>query len=101
MSIKFFDQWNEANVTGTSLVFLFFQNPAHPNVKLFIYQGGLQSTEEAIENGIPVIGFPIFSDQVSNLNRLKSFGMAQSLDITSLDRTVLKETIFESINNKR
>lgn len=40
---------------------------AHPNVKLFITHGGLLGTTEAIAEGIPVLGIPIFGDQrVSN-----------------------------------
>lgn len=36
---------------------------AHPNVKLFITHGGLLGTTEAIVEGVPVLGLPIFGDQ--------------------------------------
>jgi len=36
---------------------------AHPNVKLFITHGGLLGTTEAIIEGVPVLGLPIFGDQ--------------------------------------
>lgn len=26
---------------------------AHPNIRLFVYQGGLQSTEEAVHHAVP------------------------------------------------
>lgn len=40
---------------------------AHPNVKLFVTHGGLLSCTEAILRGKPIVGIPIFGDQmVSN-----------------------------------
>lgn len=36
---------------------------AHPNVKLFITHGGLLGTTEALVEGIPLLGIPIFGDQ--------------------------------------
>ncbi|XP_046630133.1 UDP-glycosyltransferase UGT5-like isoform X2 [Neodiprion virginianus] len=60
---------------------------AHPNLKVFIYQGGLQSTEEAVSHGIPVIGLPVFTDQHVHANkmlqeaddRLAEFAQGQTL----------------------
>lgn len=37
---------------------------AHPNVKLFITHGGLLSCTESIIRGKPVVGIPIFGDQM-------------------------------------
>ncbi|KAK0082715.1 hypothetical protein PV325_009955 [Microctonus aethiopoides] len=72
---------------------------AHPNIKLFIYQGGLQSSEEAIDSGVPLLGFPIFSDQFYNLNILIKRGVARALDINTIDKNQIKENIQEIIQN--
>lgn len=40
---------------------------AHPNVKLFVTHGGLLSTIEAIYRATPVVGIPIFGDQMVRL----------------------------------
>lgn len=39
---------------------------AHRNVKLFITHGGLLSCTESILRGKPVVGIPIFGDQMVN-----------------------------------
>lgn len=40
---------------------------SHPNVRLFLSHGGLFSTEESVYNGVPMLIFPFFSDQVSEI----------------------------------
>jgi glucuronosyltransferase len=37
---------------------------AHPNVKLFVTHGGLLSCTESILRGKPIVGIPIFGDQM-------------------------------------
>nr|XP_046491204.1 UDP-glycosyltransferase UGT5-like [Neodiprion pinetum] len=66
---------------------------AHPNIKVFIYQGGLQSTEEAISHAVPVIGLPVLGDQTSNIDKIVSLGVGKKLDISSVDRFDLVEAI--------
>nr|UEN71105.1 UDP-glucosyltransferase 391B1 [Meteorus pulchricornis] len=72
---------------------------AHPNIKLFMYQGGLQSSEEAIDNGVPLLGIPVFGDQWYNVNILRVRGVAKTLDIFDADKAEIKETIQEMISN--
>ncbi|KAG7196860.1 hypothetical protein KM043_014496 [Ampulex compressa] len=73
---------------------------AHPNIALFITQGGFQSLEEAIHNAVPMIGFPILSDQTWNVNRLVTFSVAKKLSIHEVDKKTLKRTIHEVVTNK-
>ncbi|KAH8356386.1 hypothetical protein KR084_009555 [Drosophila pseudotakahashii] len=66
---------------------------AHPNVRLFISHGGLQSVIEAIDSGVPMLGLPLFFDQFNNLHRVQLAGMAEVLDTNALDADTLTETI--------
>ncbi|KAF5286712.1 hypothetical protein FQA39_LY16195 [Lamprigera yunnana] len=71
----------------------------HPNIKLFITQGGLQSMEEAIFEKVPMIGIPIFADQPVNVVRMVHKGFGLGLDYKTLKKDDLKKTILEVITN--
>nr|XP_018901673.1 PREDICTED: UDP-glucuronosyltransferase 2B18-like [Bemisia tabaci] len=43
---------------------------AHPNLKVFITRGGLQSFHEAVHYGVPTIGIPYFWDQRTNIAKM-------------------------------
>lgn len=81
------------------IIFIFFI--AHPNIKLYIYQGGLQSTQEAIYHEVPVLGIPIFSDQENQVKIAVNHGIAKDLNIETLTRDKLESAIREMINNKQ
>ncbi|KYQ49852.1 Ecdysteroid UDP-glucosyltransferase [Trachymyrmex zeteki] len=72
---------------------------AHPNIKLFIYQGGHQSTEEALYYGIPLIGFPIIWDQTYQVRNIVRLGIGVHLQIDTLSKETVKATIHEVISN--
>jgi UDP:flavonoid glycosyltransferase YjiC (YdhE family) len=40
---------------------------AHPNIKAFITHGGMLSIQESVYNGVPLMGLPIYGDQISSL----------------------------------
>ncbi|KAF2886869.1 hypothetical protein ILUMI_19304, partial [Ignelater luminosus] len=73
----------------------------HPNIKLFITQGGLQSMDEATYNGIPIVGIPFAGDQENNVNRIINKGIGLGLTLSTLDKSSLKEAILEVANNPR
>lgn len=73
---------------------------AHPKIKLFIYQGGQQSTEEAINFGVPIIAFPILGDQDYLVRRIEALGMGKYLDIRTIVPDQFENTIKEVITNK-
>ncbi|CAH1968852.1 unnamed protein product [Acanthoscelides obtectus] len=73
----------------------------HPNVKLFITQGGLQSLEEAIYNGVPVVVLPFFGDQMSNGRKIEDRGIGKTVNHmeSGLDENILRSTILEVLHN--
>ncbi|XP_008191380.2 UDP-glucosyltransferase 2 [Tribolium castaneum] len=73
----------------------------HPKIKLFITQGGLQSLEEAIYNGIPIIGMPVYVDQYSNVKRAIRKGMGIILDSNNVGKEILKKSIEDILNNEK
>ncbi|XP_033176690.1 UDP-glucuronosyltransferase 2B33 isoform X1 [Bombus impatiens] len=74
---------------------------AHPNIKLFIYQGGLQSSEETVHYGVPVLGFAILADQDYQVARMEALGIGKYLEITTLKKDELEDAITELITNKK
>nr|XP_046491919.1 UDP-glycosyltransferase UGT5-like [Neodiprion pinetum] len=66
---------------------------AHPNIKAFIYQVGLQSTEEAIFLTVPLIGLPVFSDQQTDVQKMVSLGVGKKLNIFNINRFDLVKAI--------
>lgn len=74
---------------------------AHPNIKLFIYQGGMQSTEEAIYYGVPILGIPIVCEQENRIRRLVSLGATIYIKLNELTKESLNNTIYQILNDKR
>ncbi|CAH2098406.1 unnamed protein product [Euphydryas editha] len=72
----------------------------HPNVKLFITQGGLQSTDEAIDATVPLLGIPMLGDQWYNVEKYVHHGIGKQLDITTLTENEFKETVTTVIEDK-
>ncbi|CAG9861071.1 unnamed protein product [Phyllotreta striolata] len=77
----------------------------HPNVKLFITQGGLLSTQEAVHCGVPMLMLPQFADQHYNAAALKKTGaIALKLRTTNeeeLLNSIKKLLTAESANNAK
>lgn len=73
----------------------------HPNVKVFVTQGGLQSSEEAIVKGVPIVGIPFMSDQPRNVECMKHKGLGLRVDPETLTKSAVKSAILEVAENKR
>ncbi|CAH0403387.1 unnamed protein product [Chilo suppressalis] len=73
----------------------------HPKVKLFITQGGLQSTDEAIVAGVPMIGFPMLGDQWYNVAQYVHHGIGLQMDMETLEEDKFRNAINEVVNNER
>lgn len=73
----------------------------HPNVKLFVSHGGMSSVYEAVDAGVPVLGFPLVYDQPRNMDHLVHRGMALSMDILTVTNDTLFTNILELVNNEK
>lgn len=68
---------------------------AHPNLRLFITHGGLNSIQEAIDREIPMVIIPLTYDQPGNANEMTDEGVACSLDLNTLSEGSLRDAISE------
>ncbi|XP_062549713.1 UDP-glycosyltransferase UGT5-like [Armigeres subalbatus] len=66
---------------------------AHPNVKMFITHGGLLGTMEALYHGKPIIGIPIFGDQLMNVEKAVRSGYGLQLDYEAISETNVERVI--------
>lgn len=78
-----------------------FSFVAHPNIKLFIYQGGLQSTEETVYYEVPVVGYPILWDQTFQVQNMVKWGVGIRLRHDTLSKQTIHAAVNEVIGNKR
>lgn len=76
-------------------------NSVHPNVKLFISHGGISGLYEAVDAGVPVLGFPLFGDQHRNIDSLVNTGMAISMDLLTVTTDEFLKNILELLNNEK
>jgi len=73
----------------------------HPNIRLFITHGGLLSTQEALQRGVPLLGIPIFGDQSLNMNRAVVAGYGLTIRFTNVTMESLLWGIREMIDNPK
>ena len=71
-----------------------------PDVDVFITHGGLNSTQEALLCGLPLIVVPQINDQFDNGKRIEELGAGILLDKNKLDVDVLKNAVNDIICNK-
>ena len=76
-----------------------FYFSGHPKIKLFIFQGGLQSTDEAISAGVPLIGIPMLGDQWFNVERIVQHNIGLGLDMETMTEEDLTGAIDKVIKN--
>ncbi|XP_043467651.1 uncharacterized protein LOC122501928 [Leptopilina heterotoma] len=73
----------------------------HNNTRLFITHGGLISTLEALYNGVPLIGLPLYADQFSNIRIFVNKNMAIRLNYKKLTKESLDEALDAVLNNPK
>lgn len=74
---------------------------AHPNVKLFITHGGNLGMTEAVYEAVPLLGIPLFGDQMMNMRRAVAKGYALTLDYRNITESNVYEAINELLKNPK
>ncbi|XP_052752727.1 UDP-glycosyltransferase UGT4-like [Galleria mellonella] len=65
----------------------------HPNVKLFITQGGIHSTHEAIAAEVPLVAVPILGDQFYNAEKYRYHKIGEVINLQTTTVEQFKKTI--------
>jgi UDP:flavonoid glycosyltransferase YjiC (YdhE family) len=73
----------------------------HPNVRAFISHGGLMGTQEAVHSGVPIVGIPLFADQVYNIMNLVSKGTAVMVPYDSITKESLSRALDAVLHDPR
>ncbi|XP_012875568.1 PREDICTED: UDP-glucuronosyltransferase 2B15-like [Dipodomys ordii] len=71
----------------------------HPKTKAFITHGGANGIYEAINHGIPMVGFPLFGEQHDNIAHMVAKGAAVQLDIKAISSKDFLRALEAVINN--
>lgn len=74
---------------------------AHPNVKLFITHGGLLGTTEAIVEGVPVLGIPIYSDQKMNMLKAEDDGYGLQMDFDDISEKTVAQNLRKILSSPK
>jgi glucuronosyltransferase len=72
---------------------------AHPSVKLFITQGGLQSFQEATHHAVPMIGIPFICDQQHNVRKMVDAGIGLKLAYSTITKYELLKAITKILHD--
>ncbi|XP_074660368.1 2-hydroxyacylsphingosine 1-beta-galactosyltransferase-like [Tubulanus polymorphus] len=72
---------------------------AHRNVRLFITHCGNNGQSEALYHGVPMLGLPLFGDQMYNAERVVVKGYGLKLDTEKFTSDDLQSAIHELLNN--
>ncbi|KXJ82205.1 hypothetical protein RP20_CCG015147 [Aedes albopictus] len=72
---------------------------AHRNVKLVITHGGLLGTTEALYHGKPILGIPIFGDQMMNVEKAVRAGYGLKLDYELISEATVGQVIDALLTN--
>lgn len=73
---------------------------AHPKIKLFISHGGALGLNEAVYEGVPVLGIPLLGDQLASLKVLASYGAAEILDYADISNDTVLTKIRKVLDFK-
>ncbi|KAF4519854.1 UDP-glycosyltransferase-12 [Ephemera danica] len=72
---------------------------AHRNVKLFITHGGLLSLQEAAYHGVPLIGIPVYGDQMLNMKKAVLGGYGVMVTLQNVTKQSLLWALDKTLND--
>ncbi|XP_059056274.1 UDP-glucuronosyltransferase 1-2-like [Achroia grisella] len=73
----------------------------HPNMKLFITQGGIHSTHEAIAAEVPLIAVPIIGDQCYNAEKYRYHKIGDMINFHTVTAEIFRKTIETVLSDER
>lgn len=84
-----------------TFIFIFRVSIVHPKVRLFVSDGGVDGLYEAIDAGVPVLGFPLLAGQSRSIDSLVNAGMAISMDLLSVSNDTVLKNILDLVNDQK
>ena len=72
---------------------------AHPNVELSISHGGLLGTTEALVEGVPILGIPIYGDQKMNMLNAENNGYGILMEIDKIDQELIETNLHKLLSS--
>jgi glucuronosyltransferase len=73
----------------------------HPKTKVFVTHGGTNGIYEAIYHGVPLLGIPLIFDQFDNMVRMKARGVAEVIEVTTLEVESLTQTLMGILDEEK
>jgi glucuronosyltransferase len=73
----------------------------HKNVKAFISHAGMLSTLESTWQGVPIVGIPLFADQIRNLKKSIKAGVAVKVGFNEITTANLKSALLEVLESSK
>ncbi len=72
---------------------------SHPNVRAFVSHCGINSVHEAIQAGTPIVGIPMFADQLDMGVRLSDAGIGICLDKVRFTAFELRQALQQAMSD--
>lgn len=72
---------------------------ANPKTCLFISHCGLSSVNEAKYHGVPILGIPLFAEQIGNANNIVREGWAIQIPYVDVTEPILSQALNEILTN--
>lgn len=72
---------------------------AHPIIKVFITNGDLINIQDGISRQCPILGIPLFPNEVENVKLVEHYQIGLRLDYSNLTRDSLRWALDKILNN--